>query len=194
MPRSDHARLFAALDVPEQVAEPLCAWAREVARARRGRDGSGGLRVLAPESIHLTLIFLGERPLSLVEELAGAMRTAAEGLPACEVRLGAPLWLPPRRPRTLAVEAQDGSGTLAALQRAVAEGLREVCGEARRHERFRAHVTVARTKPDGGRGGELPVTPALRFAAAEAVLYRSHLEPEGARYERLAAAPLLGGA
>lgn len=190
MGRSDTARLFAALEVPVEVAERLGAWARQVARASRARE-PGWLRVLPAESIHLTLVFLGERPLADVQALAQALGEAAEGCERCEVRLGAPLWLPPRRPRTLAVEAHEATGALAELQGAVARELWRACGEEAGRGRFRAHVTVARMRAQA-RVGELPVTPALSFEAGEAVLYRSRLEPEGARYERLAVAPLRG--
>jgi 2'-5' RNA ligase len=192
MARTDTARLFAALAVPSTDAERLGAWARQVARAGRTREGPGWLRVLAAESVHLTLVFLGERPLSELDVLAEAMQEAAGPFGPMEVELGAPLWLPPRRPRALAVEAHERTGALERLQGAVAGSLWQACGESAPHSRFRAHVTVARTKAAGRVRGELPVTPAVRFAVEEVVLFRSRLEPEGARYERLAGAQLVG--
>lgn len=108
-------------------------------------------------------------------------------------RLGAPVWLPRRRPRALAVEARDSSGELERLQRAVVRVLgADAPDRGAPARRFRAHITVARTR--GGRppgdGMELPATPRLGFLAREVVLYRSWLEPQGARYERVADAPL----
>ncbi|HLH13718.1 MAG TPA: 2'-5' RNA ligase family protein, partial [Solirubrobacteraceae bacterium] len=65
--------------------------------------------------------------------------------------------------------------------------------------RFRPHVTVARVRRGAARGsrssGEraLPPTPRASFHAGEVVLYRSWLEPQGARYEELASAGLTSG-
>jgi len=63
--------------------------------------------------------------------------------------------------------------------------------------RFRAHLTVGRVRgregPSAAPGGvvqELPPTPAVRFRPESLTLYRSFLEPSGARYEALAARPL----
>jgi len=188
MPGGGSARLFAAVDPPPEVAAELSRWARSAARAGRGGE-SPALRILDPDSLHLTLLFLGERPMEEIDALAGALSEAALGAGECVLETGAPLWLPPRRPRALAVEIHDPGGALADLQGQLARGLCEVTGE-QPPRRFRAHVTVARSRAAPRRGAELPATPPLGFAVAEAVLYRSRLEPSGARYEAVARAPL----
>jgi len=187
------ARLFAAVDPPEQAAAELSRWARSASRAAGGRapaeDRAPALRILDPDSLHVTLLFLGERPAEEIDALAAALSEAAQGARACELVTGAPLWLPPRRPRALAVEIHDRDGELGELQRELARGLCAITGE-QPPRRFRAHVTVARSRAAPRRHAELPATPALRFAVREAVLYRSRLEPSGARYEPLARAGL----
>ena len=184
------ARLFAAVDPPPEAAAELERWARGAARA-----GGGGSepapRVLDPESLHVTLLFLGERPNDEIDALTDALADAAAGARPCELETGAPLWLPPRRPRALAVEVHDPSGGLAALQSAIARSLCTVTGE-QPPRRFRAHVTVARRRGGTRSHPALPATPALRFEVREAILYRSRLDPAGARYEALASAPLGG--
>lgn len=185
MSRGASLRLFAAIDPPPEVGAELLRWARSSLRAREGR-----VRLLAPESLHVTLLFLGERPATEIDELAEALAGAAAEGAACELETGAPLWLPPRRPRALAVEIREASGALAALQRRLAGALCAIA-ELPVPRRFRAHLTLARTRSDPS-PGELPPTPSLRFTAEELVLYHSHLEPRAARYERLAAAPLTG--
>ncbi len=184
------ARLFAAVDPPPAVAGELSRWARSASRA--GRDGEApALRILDPDSLHVTLLFLGERPAEEIDALAAALSEAALGAQECRLETGAPLWLPPRRPRALAVEIHDRSGELATLQRELARALCEITGE-QPPRRFRAHVTVARSRAAPRRRAELPATPPLGFDVAEAVLYRSRLEPSGARYEAVARAPLGG--
>ncbi len=184
MSRGASVRLFAAIDPPPELGEELLRWARSSLRARGLRA-----RVIAPESLHVTLMFLGERPADEIEDLADALAASTEGAAACELETGAPVWLPPRRPRALAVEVQGGDA-LARLQRRVAEALCAVAGLPV-PRRFRAHLTVARTKGDPPLEPP-PPTPSLRFTAEEVVLYRSHLDPGAARYERLEGAPLMG--
>jgi 2'-5' RNA ligase len=194
MSRGASARLFAAVDPPGEVAGELARWARAAGRA--GRDGhEPALRVLDPESHHITLLFLGERPAEEIDPLAEALSEAARSRGECDLETGAPLWLPPRRPRALAVEIHDPGGELGALQHEVARGLCAAmeAPAVQPPRRFRAHLTVARSRAAPRRRPELPPTPALSFRIAEAVLYRSHLEPSGARYEALARVPL-GGA
>jgi 2'-5' RNA ligase len=181
------ARLFAALDPPEAVGEELLRWGRSALRGA----GERGARLLEPQSLHVTLVFLGERPFEELDALAEALGAAAEGARACELETGAPIWLPPRRPRALAVQVRDERGELADLQRELARALCAIAGLPV-PRRFRAHLTLARARSGPAAHETLPPTPALRFAAEEVVLYRSHLEPRAARYERVAAAPLAG--
>jgi 2'-5' RNA ligase len=181
------ARVFAALDPPQEVGEELLRWARGALPG----SGEHRPRLLDRESLHVTLTFLGERPFEELGDLADALADVAARCRACELATGAPVWLPPRRPRALAVEVHEPSGAFAELQRALSGALCEIAGLPV-PRRFRAHLTLARSR--GAPAARLPAqaTPALRFEAEEIVLYRSHLEPQGARYERLAAARLTG--
>jgi 2'-5' RNA ligase len=219
MARGATARLFAAVDPTAAVREQLAWWAREVAgtlraggRSRGGRERDrpedGGeearIRLLAPETMHITLCFLGSRPVDELQALADAL-ARCELPPGGELSLGAPLWLPPRNPRSLALEIGDGDGWLARLQLALVEAFAETIDWEPDRRRFRAHLTVARlgrAKPsrrrarDAARGGRegaqaiLPPSPQMTFAPESVVLYRSWLGPQGASYEALAARAL----
>src|SRR5689334_19301668 len=117
MTRGATARLFIAVDPPPDVCEELLAWARAaVARVpmQRGRGAGVDMRVLEPEALHVTLCFLGGRPVGEIEVIGSVLSSCVA--PVGELALGAPLWLPPRRPRTLAVEVHDRGGGLARLQ------------------------------------------------------------------------------
>jgi 2'-5' RNA ligase len=195
VPRSAAARLFLAIDPPAHVREALAAWVRGAVGPGRGRKSGASrpLRLLAPELLHLTLCFLGERPAAEIEQVAAVLGECAHAVG--ELSVGAPLWLPPRRPRVLAVEVHDPSEDLAHLQGAVSKALTASVGwepEGRRPQRFRPHITLARMREDAApRERELPPTPALEFTPQEVVLYRSWLDPEGASYEALASATLV---
>jgi RNA 2',3'-cyclic 3'-phosphodiesterase len=196
MSRAATARLFVALELPSAVREGLTAWARTVAARPVGPGRKGpGLRVLEPAALHLTLCFLGARPVAEIDAIGAALGACAEEIG--ELYLGAPLWLPPRRPRSLAVEVHDRDGRLAELQLGASEAIGRAVDWRAEHRRFRAHITVARVPGSSARRrGEpaeqdpLPATPRMSFVPSEVVLYRSWLSPLGASYEAMAAWPL----
>jgi 2'-5' RNA ligase len=193
MSRGATARLFVAVDPSTAVREELVEWARGVAAgARTAGSSRGWLRLLDADSLHLTLCFLGSRPVGEIEALSAALAARAE--PAVELSLGAPLWLPPRRPHALAVEVVDRMGELARLQASVSGTLAGVSAWTPERRRFRPHITLARVR-GGGRSRSsarptreqpLPATPRLDFTAEAIVLYRSWLASDGATYEALA--------
>src|ERR1700740_1187216 len=124
MARGATARLFVAVDPPAEVCEELLAWARRaLARASRGRSprANGDARVLEPEALHVTLCFLGGRPVSEIETIADALADCAAGVG--ELELGAPPRLARRPPRVLAGEVHDRDGGLERLHGAVCAAL-----------------------------------------------------------------------
>jgi 2'-5' RNA ligase len=195
------ARLFIAVDPPLEVREQLAAWTRRSLgkRGERSAGASRPLRVLDPELLHVTLCFLGARSLHELAAIEPALAECAVGVG--ELSIGAPLWLPPRHPRVLAVELHDPSGELAQLHESLTRALTAAIGwipegaRGARHRRFRPHITLARMKetrpPAAPRARELPPTPALSFTPGELVLYRSWLAPDGASYEALSRVTLI---
>jgi RNA 2',3'-cyclic 3'-phosphodiesterase len=148
-----------------------------------------GLRLLPPESLHVTLAFLGGRPEEEVDPIAEALRRVGSPVPA--LRFAEPAWLPPRRPGVLAVDLHDDDGACARLQGAVSEGLAALGVYTAEKRAFRPHVTVARVRKGARVDTEVPGIPgAGTFAAPALTLYRSHLGPKGARYDALARIPL----
>jgi RNA 2',3'-cyclic 3'-phosphodiesterase len=188
------ARLFVALEPPRGVCEQLAEWARGAVGAALPPSGDGlaaGARLLEAQALHVTLCFLGDRPVGEIEALVAAMQECSGA--ACELSLGAPLWLPPRSPRALAVEIHDRAGELARLQRAMTRALAHASTWRPERRGFRAHMTVARLPRPEARSPRRPTrraplepTPQLRFTAESLVLQRSWLAPEGASYEALA--------
>jgi 2'-5' RNA ligase len=224
MSRASVARLFVAADIPDAERATLAAWGREAARAASAPVGpppprepgardadraTPALRAIAEESIHLTLCFLGSRPIVEIESAAAVLPGCAAH--ACELRVGAPVWLPPRRPRALAVALHDETGgELERLQAQLRDALAEATGWQPERRRFHPHITLVRVRgagrgrrrerrapPGAGPGGQaitgasLPPTPALVFAPESVTLYRSRLDPAGARYEALTSCRLL---
>jgi len=183
-----------AVDPPLSVREDLVEWARGAAVAARAAGSSrGAVRLLDAESLHLTLCFLGSRPVDEIEALAAALAACAEQ--PCELSVGAPLWLPTRRPHALAVEVHDHEGELALVRQRLSEVLSGASAWRPERRRFRPHITLARVRRGAGdRSGHeraLPATPRLSFTAEAIVMYRSWLAPEGASYEELARSALV---
>ena len=175
-------RLFAALDLPPPIRRELAAWARSTV----GSDDR--LRLVAEESLHVTLVFLGER--QEAEPAANALAAALKPVPASpRLRVDGPLWLSPRRPHVLTVGLDDPSGGLARIHAAVLEAMVREAGHEAGARAFRPHVTVARV---GGRirPFELPAPAPLEFEPSAVTLYRSRLGRGPATYERVASVSL----
>src|SRR3954452_16270099 len=77
--KSPRARLFVALDLPEETREGLVAWGEEAL-------ADPALRPVAPESLHIPLAFLGSRPEAEIEAIAAAVEESAAPAPWVELR------------------------------------------------------------------------------------------------------------
>ena len=190
--KSPRARLFVALDLPDTVRGGIVRWGEEAL-------ADPALRPVPPESLHITLAFLGYRPGKEVEQIAEVVRESAGPAPWVELR--DPVQRPPRgRARLYALPAVS-PGTVA-LQAGVEQGLMAEGFYEPERRPFWPHVTVARVRP-GARGSRRPavvseapgpIPPELgepRIAVRMA-LYRSDLQPTGARYVPLAQVELPG--
>ncbi|HEV7483119.1 MAG TPA: RNA 2',3'-cyclic phosphodiesterase [Solirubrobacterales bacterium] len=190
--RTSRVRLFLALDLADAVRDGLGSWgARELV--------DPALRPVPAGNLHITLAFLGQRPRGDVERVAAVV----EGIeaPAPRIELLDPVGRPERgRPRLFAVPAVSPAATRMQSE------LSEILTSERLYEPekrpFWPHVTVARVRAEG-RGsrrpqavqrvpGELPAALREPCFCRRLTLYRSELQPSGARYVPLAQVKLLG--
>jgi 2'-5' RNA ligase len=179
------ARLFIAAEIGEPDRAALVDWAREAVGDDRG------MRVVAPEQVHLTLAFLGHRSPEEIPALGEVVASFADR-PAPALRTAGALWLSPRRPHVLTVAVDDRTGALAEIQGEVWDALEEL-GFERERRPFRPHLTVARvrhgwTAPTAA----LPPVSERDLTAGAAVLMRSWLGGGPARYEALERASFRG--
>jgi 2'-5' RNA ligase len=181
--------MFVALDLPEAARSALADW-RDALVA-----GRSDLRPVAPEALHVTLVFLGWQDEAAAEAIAeaafgaaaahgGAAAPSAPVLRATRVRP-----LPPRNPRLFALDLDDLEGRATALQGRVSDALE--AGRWYRPEKrpFWPHITLARVKRNARRVPPLPDAPSPpsdAFPVAALTLYRSTLRSQGALYEPLA--------
>ena len=171
------ARLFVALDLPEAARDELVAW-----RERWPVDPA--LRLVDPQALHVTLVFLGHLPEAEIDRIAGLIEPP--WLEAPLLRAVGVKPVPPRRPRLFALDLEDEDGRAGRIQGAVAGAL-EGAGLYEPEARpFWPHVTLARVRK-GARVGriDLPAPPRAPWRAEAVTLYRSRLSPKGARYESL---------
>ena len=178
--------MFISLDPPATTRREAAAWGRLAARANRG------LRPVEADAIHLTLAFLGTVPTGQTQAIAEAIERT--GRPVEGVESGAPIWLPRRRPRALALELREQAGVLDALRAGLVEELGHRIGWKPDRPGFLPHLTVGRAGRGFRPSHSLPEpAPSLRFDPESITLYRSHLEPAGARYEAIYTLQLSSG-
>ena len=185
--KSPRARLFVALDLPADVRAGIVDWQRTAL-------ADPALRVVRPEALHMTLVFLGYQAEKDAKAIARLAFDGDAQAPAVELT-SEPVGVPRgKRPRLIALAANSDEAV--ALQKQVEERLVEA-GFYRPEKRpFWPHLTVARVKPEapGSRKPALIMTPPRPlpehmfrfFRPTRLVLFKSHLRRTGAEYESLA--------
>ncbi|HVT00244.1 MAG TPA: RNA 2',3'-cyclic phosphodiesterase [Solirubrobacterales bacterium] len=184
--RGRRQRVFVALDLPERIRDGLAAWGeRELV--------DPALRPVRRRSLHLTLAFLGHREAAEVEGIAAVV--GRSGAPAPLLKLEDPIPLPRRRRASLFALPAPSPAT-GDLQRGLVERLAAAGLHEAEERDFWPHVTVARVRAEGHgsrrpaavarRPGDLPEELKEPFLGVRMTLYRSELQPGGARYAPLA--------
>jgi RNA 2',3'-cyclic 3'-phosphodiesterase len=173
----ERIRLFCALQLPDEAVGRLADW--QAAHLRGGR-------VVPPANLHVTLAFLGSRPVADVEPVAAELAAAAAA--AGPMRFRAERY---RETRSVGmVVLADEGDTGAALAADLGERL-ERLGVYRREQRpWLPHVTVLRFRE---RPRLQPPAPDLgEVSPSDTAVYSSVLRSDGAQYEVLETVALGG--
>lgn len=191
--QSPRVRMFVALDLPEAVRSAIASWGEQ-------ELVDPAMRAVKPESLHVTLAFLGQTAEEEVGRIAAAMEESAGPAPLLE--LLDPVARPERgRARLFALPAvSPGAEQIQARlsELLVAERLYEA-----EKRPFWPHVTVARVRPEG-RGSRrpslvrrppmgLPTGLWEAFHGVRMTLYLSQAQSQGPHYVPLAQVELSGG-
>jgi RNA 2',3'-cyclic 3'-phosphodiesterase len=188
-------RLFVALDIDESIRE-------RIARFAEGASPfAPEARWAKPESLHVTLKFIGERPDDALASIRQALSTVHGTAIAIQFR-GYGFFPTAKSPRVFWVGMQAGP-ELAALAAAV-DGATSTLGIPKEDRAFSPHLTLARAA--GGSGSprrmaqdrpnrafqrlheKLSALPSPEFGAITArefFLYQSQLSPKGSKYTKL---------
>lgn len=187
------ARLFVALDLPDDVREQIAAW-----QASALTDSS--VRPMRPQALHVTLCFLAHRSVDAIPRIEAILRSVPPR--PVELRFDPePSAVPKGRPGLYALAAEsEAAGELQAELSGLLAAERLYKPDERQ---FWPHVTVARVRSEraaperGQRRGKgrprrvknppttLPKRLLKPFGAVRVALYLSNLKPQGAEYERL---------
>lgn len=179
-------RLFVALDLPEKIRAGVGAWGRE-------ELVDPVLKPVRPESLHVTLVFLGHREAAEVEAITDVVRETESQMVLS--KLEDPIPMPgPRRASMFALPAP--SPATGDLQRDLETRLAEEGLHEPEERDFWPHVTVARVRSEGSGSrrpaavtrwpAELPKSLKEPFYGVRLRLYRSEFQPGGSRYVPLA--------
>jgi RNA 2',3'-cyclic 3'-phosphodiesterase len=187
-------RLFVALALPEAVRAKLIELQRKLKRVLPGNS----MGWTKPESLHLTLRFLGNVESTRIPELSGKLVTALAGFGefdlVCE-RLGCFPDL--RHPRVVWAWVHDSEARLAQLHRRVDEAVNGFAGQPA-EERFVGHITLARPRQIQRRDAErlskfIEDAVTCQFGdwrVSSVSLIHSQLLPAGASYAEVCRASL----
>ena len=169
----ERIRLFCALRLPPETVEQLVAW------QNGALAGVRGVRLVPGDNLHVTLAFLGHRPVRELEAIVGALRDTA--IRAEPPRLFLRGYRETRSVGMLTFDDEDGrAAALAADLHGRLEALGVYEPERRR---WLPHVTVLRFRE---RPRLRPALPVLEpFATSDVAAYLSRLRPGGAQYEVL---------
>ena len=188
-------RIFIGIDLDDEIRSRIALFLDGV------RGFAPDVRWVNPESLHITLKFIGEQKPEQVEAIRERLRQVAS--PTMEIRFAGYGFFPTAKaPRVFWIGIESGrqlSQLAASIDAAVTE-----FGIAPEQRAFSPHLTLARGAGGSGspkwRKGDRPnsdfavldkrlaAMPALEFGtmtAREFVLYQSQLSPKGSKYTKL---------
>ncbi|MFO7555107.1 MAG: RNA 2',3'-cyclic phosphodiesterase [Desulfobacterales bacterium] len=187
---SDNLRTFIAIDIPGNILS-------EIRELQEGiKDYGFKIRWVRPESIHLTLKFLGDIKAVKINEIAEAIsKTVVRYTPISLQAKGVGVFPGIKRPQVLWVGLAGQLEPLVSLQKTLDENL-ETIGFPMEKRPFKGHLTMGRMKAkiDVKKFGDVLMTfrsfESEAFTADRIILYKSELKPSGAVYTELASASL----
>jgi RNA 2',3'-cyclic 3'-phosphodiesterase len=174
----ERMRVFCGLRLPEESVRGLVDWQR--------RLPSVDARLVPPENLHVTLAFLGHRPVGDVDVVTAALRESAAGA-------GPPVLTVARYRETRSVAMlvfDDEGGRVTALAEDLHRRLERLGVYEPEKRRWLPHLTVLRFRSPPRLRPELPELGPV--SPSEAAVYHSVLRPGGAQYEVLESVALGG--
>lgn len=172
-------RTFIALELSPEVKKEISRIIGEL------KKSDAEVKWVRPETVHLTLIFLGEVPLETLEKVKGRLGEIAKGTKGFDIALNAlgtfPNW---DRAKVIWVGTSQGSETANDLAETVKRAMQEE-GFEREIRAFKSHLTLGRIRGSKNKGkleeisSKLDVKP-ISTHISSIVLFKSELTSRGA--------------
>jgi RNA 2',3'-cyclic 3'-phosphodiesterase len=186
-------RTFIGIDIGNSIRTSATALQKELAKT------GAEVKWAAPESMHVTLLFLGEVDDRELHAVCGAVKEASAGEPPFLLRVsGVGAFPTPRRPKILWAGITAGAEPLQRLNAALEERMLAL-GCYRTEERgYTPHLTLGRVKGDADSfalASEIPKRLAWdggNVAVDEVLVYSSEMDRAGPVYTVIGRAPLTG--
>jgi RNA 2',3'-cyclic 3'-phosphodiesterase len=181
---SESVRTFIAVPVPDSVRGSIASFTAPLKRL------DADVSWVRPESVHLTLKFLGDVETGRLGAVGDAVTEALADAGAFGLRLGGSGFFPnAKRPGILWIGVTSGAAELSRLAEAV-ETAAAGCGFERERRPFSAHLTVGRVRSPRGierlasrwSGSRYESDP---FTAGAVLIMKSDLQRTGAVYSTL---------
>jgi len=178
----DALRLFVAAYPPAEVAQALLAHLASL--------GLTGIRLTAPQQVHLTLHFIGDTHRRDLDGVIESVARSASGVQAPRLRVARLIRLPDRDPARLIAAEIEQHGAVAEIRRRLVLRLSRHARESRQ-DRFMPHMTLGRFRSPPGPLAINPAPPAQsEFVLTSVQLMQSVLHPDGAEHRLVQEFPL----
>ena len=188
---------FLGCSLPDVAASWLCAWQNHLRERLTAEGLERAVGWVRPESLHLTLLFLGRVPDQECQRLQDLLAGRFTGLSAPDTVIQPPRFFPkPARPRGLWCPVSESGDCLQQLHDALLPAVDEV-GLSLDAKPFRPHITLGRVRRRFQRRCELKGLQLMptevpfqlqerRVGLRQVHLYRTKATPQGNLYRRLA--------
>jgi 2'-5' RNA ligase len=189
-------RLFLALDIDDVIRERIARFVDGV------RNFAPDARWMQPESLHVTLKFIGEQPEASVERIKQAMN--AVSATSTQIHFRGYGFFPTSKSARVFWIGMDSGPELVVLAAAIDDTMPSL-GIPKEDRPFSPHLTLARGRGASGsprisskdgpsrtfqrlqeKLSALSVSEFGTMTPREFFLYRSHLSPKGSKYTKLA--------
>ncbi len=198
MPPEVTLRTFIAIELDDIARDGL---ARVQAKFKK-QVPDDSVKWVNPASIHLTLKFLGDTPVTKISKVADALAAACAGVAPFDISFeGRGCFPNMRRPRVVWVAVRDLSGSsLVRLHAAVEEKVSPL-GFPTEERSFSPHLTLGRVARSAGPQAEAAIGQMVDKSVVEQIatlhvgavhLIKSDLRPTGPVYNQLATVVLSG--
>ncbi len=192
---ADTLRAFVAVELADETRAVI----RKVEGVLQAAPVARAVKWVDPAQMHITVKFLGETPVAKLDALRAALdRVGAAHAPFALHLAGLGTFPGGQRVRVVWIGLDQGVAPLVALTNDAETALTALGFAPERHDpsphvtlgRVRDHATLDERRQLGDilRGLRVPEFPVVQVDHLS--LMRSHLSPQGARYERLHAAAL----